>query len=71
VPEEFQILDPGRRRFEMLHQSRPKKIQFIFNCTSMGGAMFETEMSGMEVYSDHGVSGFLLNIGTYQERYKA
>jgi hypothetical protein len=37
----------------------------------MEGAMFDTEMSGMEVYSDHGVSGFLLNIGTYQESYKA
>lgn len=33
--------------------------------------MFDTEMPGMYVYSDHGVSIFLLNIGTYQERYKA
>jgi len=47
VPEEFQILDPARRRFGMLHQSRPKKSKFIFNCTRMEGVMFDTEMSGM------------------------
>jgi hypothetical protein len=33
--------------------------------------MFDTEMSRKQVFSDHKVSKFLINIGTYQERYIA
>jgi len=35
----------------------------------MEGVMFHTELSGKSVFSDHRVSRFLLNTGTYQERY--